>query len=62
MKKYIALRNPEYVVDSIIEVENMDTMDFIEFPDNVCIFFPADKFEVLPEIGQKYNVETQNFE
>lgn len=62
MHKYIAMINPEYIVHSIIDVENIDTMDFIEFPDNVCIFFPANKFEVLPVIGQKYNVDTQTFE
>jgi hypothetical protein len=62
MYKYIALKYPEYEVDSIIEVEDNNTMDFIEFEDNISIFLLADKFDILPEIGQKYNVETQNFE
>jgi len=62
MYKYIALKYPEYEVDSIIEVEDINTMDNIIFPDNLCIFIPAKNYDVLPNIGQIYNPETQTFE
>jgi hypothetical protein len=62
MTKYITLQIPTYVVYSIIEVENIDTLDGIELPDDVLQLLPASHYEVLPEIGQTYNPETNQFQ
>lgn len=62
MTKYITIQLPQYKVYSIIEVENIDTLDGIELPDDVLQLIPASHYDVLPEVGQVYNPETNKFE
>lgn len=62
MTKYIAIQIPEYKVYSIVDVEDVNTLDGIDFPENISLFIPAKNVDVLPEIGQIYNPELNKFE
>lgn len=63
MTKYIAIKYPEYTVDCFIDITDNQTLDGGEqIPDYIGMLVPAHKFEILPEIGMKWNPDTQTFE
>lgn len=62
MYTYIAIQTPEFIVHSIVEFADFNTMDGLEFPDNVTMFLSGANYDTLPQIGQVYNPETNKFE
>lgn len=62
MTKFVTINTEDYKVYSIIEVENVNTFDGLEFPENVTLFIPESNIDTLPQVGQVYNPETNKFE
>ena len=61
MKKYAALRNYDLMVVNIFEINDLNTMDGMEFPNDVNNFILLNDYNPFPTIGMTYNPETGQF-